>query len=155
MESKKEEFDKEHKNEEIKNAYLKEPLSDRLQQEKKSQKFALILEDEEKIVKLYLRFFTSYSYNFKIVTSLKDAFNLIQDLKEKGVEPTVLITDFHLPDGESTEFVKAAKKQFSKMKVILTSSDDSASSIVPHDVSIKKGKIFEIKARLDEYFTNE
>jgi DNA-binding NtrC family response regulator len=126
-------------------------LSDILEQKKSPQKVVIILEDNEKILKLYLKVLGDY--NKKVVTSLSEAFSLLQELKDKGIEPAILIADFHLPDGESGEFVKAAKQQFPKMKVILTSSDENAEVCVEHDVSIGKGEIFKIKSKIDEYLS--
>lgn len=155
MEKNKDEFGKELDKQDNKSRssdYIsKDPLSDTLKQNKNSHKLVLILEDNEQILNMYLRMLNAYNHDK--ATSLKEAYNILQQLKEKGVELAVLIADFHLPDGDSTEFVKAAKQQFPNMRVILSSSDESAKEIVSHDVYFEKRQIIEIKSKVDEYLS--
>lgn len=138
-------FDKE--NQQRSEMNLKGPLDETLSLKKKS--LILILEDQESVIRLYKRAFKDF--NCKFVTSLREANEEFEQLKASGTEPFILIADFHLPDGESTEFVNKVKETFPKTKVILSSSDSDAESIVKHDAAFKKGDVFKMLDKINEF----
>jgi DNA-binding NarL/FixJ family response regulator len=86
-----------------------------------------------------------------IATSIKEGEEKLSELHSQGFNPDVFITDYHLPDGTSEKFVSRVKEAFPKIKVILCSSDDSAESVIKCDVSFSKGRVFEIKSKVEEF----
>ncbi|MEM3369725.1 MAG: response regulator [Candidatus Micrarchaeia archaeon] len=148
-------FGENEKNEETKEKMQKDqisknPLEDTLYHTEKKG-LILILEDSPQVIKLYTRAFRDY--NYRLITSLKEGEEEIEKLEKEGIEPKVLIADFHLPDGESTSLVEKLRNRYQKLKVILCSSDDSAAMHVKHDASFEKGQIEKIRLKLDEFLS--
>jgi len=126
-----------------------EPKTDSFTGAEKKKETVLILEDDERIIKLYKRVFTDFS--LVIAASIKEGEEKLSELRSQGINPDVFITDYHLPDGTSEKFVSSVKEAFPKIKVILCSSDDSAESVIKPDVSFSKGSVFEIKSKIEEF----
>ncbi|MEM3408324.1 MAG: response regulator [Candidatus Micrarchaeia archaeon] len=148
-------FEENEKNEETKERTQKEqisknPLEDTLYHTERKG-LVLILEDSPEVIRFYTRTFKNY--NYRLVSSLREGEEEIERLEKEGIEPKVLIADFHLPDGESTIFVEKLRNKYPKLKVILCSSDDSAVIQVKHDASFEKGQIIKIRSKLDEFLS--
>lgn len=87
----------------------KNPLEDTLHYKEK-RGLVLILEDSPQVIRLYTRVFKDY--NYRMITTLKEGEEEIEKLEKEGIEPKVLIADFHLPDGESTALVEKMRNKY-------------------------------------------
>ncbi|MCS7109204.1 MAG: response regulator [Candidatus Micrarchaeota archaeon] len=127
-----------------------DPLHDAIFK-KENKRILLILEDEQSIIKIYMKMFKEFDCVF--MKTIKEGENLLKKLKENNIEPLVLIADFYLPDGTSTQFIEKVKEAYPNIKVILVSSEPSAKQLAKHDVFFEKMNLFEIASKVEEYFS--
>ncbi|MEM3431188.1 MAG: response regulator [Candidatus Micrarchaeia archaeon] len=128
----------------------KDPLEEILYHTEK-RGLILILEDEPSIIKMYKRVFKNY--NCRFISTLKEGEEELNKLGMERMEPSILITDYHLPDGVSTSFVSKVMEMYPKIKVILSSSDEHAKFDVKYDVILEKGQVLKIKDKVDEFLS--
>ncbi|MCX8202433.1 MAG: response regulator [Candidatus Micrarchaeota archaeon] len=139
------------KNNEIAKKGRIDPLDDIIHHKNQKKNIVLILEDNQTVLKLYDKAFKGL--NCRFLTTLKEGEEELKRLDAEKLEPAVIVADFHLPDGESTEFINRIKERYPKIKVILSSSDDSAEFKVKHDVVYGKGQILSILFKIKEYLS--
>jgi len=127
-----------------------EPKTDSFSDTEKKKELLFILEDDEKIIKLYNRIFSDFS--LIIATSIKEGEEKLSEIVSHGINLDIFITDYYLPDGTSEKFVSKMRERFPKIRVILCSSDDSSESAIQPDAFLSKVKIFEIKSKIEQFF---